>query len=175
MLSFLSTFPSYLDILVQCTRKTEVRSWRTLFAHLPPPRTLFEAALENNMLKTAGGYLLILNTLEEGEGGSEQCTRLLLKAQEMGDWDLCKELVRFLMALDETGEELRRAVQQMGISPSLPTQQEGSPSAAASSSFGPAENVRLRTPQEKGNERGKRLTSEGEVEHGSSEDDEEDT
>lgn len=115
VLAFLSYFPSYLDILVQCTRKTEVRSWRTLFAHLPPPQTLFEASLEKGMLKTAGGYLLVLHTLEEAESGSEQCVRLLQKAKEKGDWDLCKELARFLMALDESGEELRKAVKRMNL------------------------------------------------------------
>ncbi|KAL6717855.1 WD40 repeat protein [Lecanora helva] len=117
VLSFLSPFPTYLDILVQCTRKTEVRSWRTLFSHLPPPETLFEQSLQKNMLKTAGGYLLVMHTFddEEGETSSEQCVRLLQRAKEAGDWDLCKELARFLMALDETGEVLRGAVGRMGL------------------------------------------------------------
>lgn len=115
VLSFLSSFPSYLDILVQCTRKTEVRSWRTLFAHLPPPQDLFEASLEKDMLKTAGGYLLVLQTFDKEGNGSEQCVKLMQMAKEKGDWDLCKELVRFLMALDETGNELRQAVEKMGV------------------------------------------------------------
>ena len=115
VLSFLSTFPDYLDILVQCTRKTEIRSWQTLFAHLPPPQELFEQSLEKGMLKTAGGYLLIVQTFEEGETSSEQCVRLLQQAKEAGDWDLCKELARFLMALDESGDTLRQAVLRMNI------------------------------------------------------------
>jgi len=115
VLSFLSSFPDYLDILVQCTRKTEVRSWRTLFAHLPPPQELFEQSLQKGMLKTAGGYLLVLHTFEEKETSSEQCVRLLQKAKEADDWDLCKELARFLMALDETGHTLREAVERMGL------------------------------------------------------------
>lgn len=113
VLSFLSSFPDYLDILVQCTRKTEVRSWRTLFAHLPPPQELFEQALEKGMLKTAGGYLLVLHTFEESETDSEQCIRLLKMAKEADEWDLCKELARFLMALDESGDLLREAVERM--------------------------------------------------------------
>lgn len=132
VLSFLSYFPSYLDILVQCTRKTEVRSWRTLFAHLPPPQTLFEASLEKGMLKTAGGYLLVLHTLEEADSGSEQCVRLLQKAKERGDWDLCKELARFLMALDESGEELRKAVKKMDLQ-SSPSSLSATSSASDSS------------------------------------------
>ena len=115
VLAFLSPFPDYLDILVQCTRKTEVRSWRTLFAHLPPPQELFEQSLQKGMLKTAGGYLLVLHTFEENGTGSEQCVRLLQSAKAVDDWELCKELARFLMALDETGDTLRDAVQRMDL------------------------------------------------------------
>lgn len=67
------------------------------------------------MLKTAGGYLIVLQTFDEEGTGSEQCVRLMQMAKEEGDWDLCKELARFLMALDETGNELRKAVEKMGI------------------------------------------------------------
>ena len=115
VVSFLASFPDYLDILVQCTRKTEVRSWRTLFDNLPPPQELFEASLDKGMLKTAGGYLLVLQTFEDSEHSSEQCVRLLQRAQEAGDWDLCKELARFLMALDTTGDTLREAMDRMQI------------------------------------------------------------
>lgn len=167
VLSFLSYFPSYLDILVQCTRKTEVRSWRTLFAHLPPPQTLFEASVEKGMLKTAGGYLLVLHTLEEAESGSEQCVRLLQKAKERGDWDLCKELARFLMALDESGEELRKAVQRMdlhsspsSLSPSAASSASASSAAVARSAQHegvpkPEYSIRLKIPRPNG--AGKRL------------------
>lgn len=84
------------------------------------------------MLKTAGGYLLVLHTLEEAESGSEQCVRLLQKAKEKGDWDLCKELARFLMALDESGEELRKAVNRMDLQ-SSPLSLSTTSSASASS------------------------------------------
>ncbi|KAL8760464.1 MAG: hypothetical protein Q9184_003362 [Pyrenodesmia sp. 2 TL-2023] len=119
VVSFLSSFPDYLDIVVQCTRKTEVRSWRTLFAYLPSPRDLFEESLKKELLKTAGGYLLVLHTFQELETSSEQCTRLLRKAKKAGDWDLCKELARFLMALDESGEILRKALSQMDLEPAM--------------------------------------------------------
>ncbi|KAL9048637.1 MAG: hypothetical protein Q9206_005925 [Seirophora lacunosa] len=115
VVSFLSSFPDYLDIVVQCTRKTEVRSWRTLFAYLPSPQQLFEESLAKDLLKTAGGYLLVLHTFQELETSSEQCVRLLQRAKEVGDWDLCKELARFLMALDASGETLREALSRMSI------------------------------------------------------------
>lgn len=115
VISFLSAFPDYLDIVVQCTRKTEVRSWRTLFAYLPPPQELFEESLEKGLLKTAGGYLLVLHEFQDLETSSEQCIRLLEKAKEAEDWELCKELARFLMALDGSGDTLREALTRINI------------------------------------------------------------
>jgi hypothetical protein len=111
VLSFLSSFPQYLDIVVQCTRKTEVRSWRTLFSNLPPPEELFEESLQKGSLKTAGGYLLVLHTFEELSSTGDQVVRLLQRAKAEQDWDLCKELARFLMALDESGNTLRRTLE----------------------------------------------------------------
>lgn len=111
VLSFLSSFPQYLDIVVQCTRKTEVRSWRTLFSNLPPPEELFEASLQKGNLKTAGGYLLVLHTFEELRATGDQVVRLLQRAKEEQDWELCKELARFLMALDESGATLQSTLE----------------------------------------------------------------
>ncbi|KAI1175411.1 DUF1339 domain protein [Nemania sp. FL0916] len=115
VLTLLSSFRQYLDVVVQCTRKTEVRSWRTLFAYLPPPQELFEESLQRGSLKTAGGYLLILHTFEELEAASEQSVRLLSRAIRDEDWELCKELARFLAAMDESGETLREAMELVNI------------------------------------------------------------
>jgi hypothetical protein len=101
--------------VVQCTRKTEVRSWRTLFAYLPPPQELFEESLERGSLKTAGGYLLILHTFEELSSSSEQLVRLLSRAKDEEDWELCKELARFLTALDESGATLIEALEMVNL------------------------------------------------------------
>jgi hypothetical protein len=101
--------------VVQCTRKTEVRSWRTLFAYLPPPQELFEESLQRGSLKTAGGYLLILHTFEELSSSSEQLVRLLSRAKDEEDWELCKELARFLTALDESGATLREALEMVNL------------------------------------------------------------
>ncbi|KAK2611043.1 hypothetical protein N8I77_004425 [Diaporthe amygdali] len=115
VLSLLSSFKEYLDIVVQCTRKTEVRSWRTLFDYLPPPQELFEESLQRGSLKTAGGYLLILHTFDELSSASEQSVRLLSRAMREEDWELCKELARFLAALDETGDTLREALEMANV------------------------------------------------------------
>lgn len=111
VLSFLSSFPQYLDIVVQCTRKTEVRSWRTLFSNLPPPEEMFEESLQKGNLKTAGGYLLVLHTFDELRSTGDQVVRLLQRAKDEQDWELCKELARFLMALDESGTTLRSTLE----------------------------------------------------------------
>ncbi|KAL6708423.1 WD40 repeat protein [Coniothyrium glycines] len=111
VLSFLSSFPQYLDIVVQCTRKTEVRSWRTLFSNLPPPEDMFEESLQKGNLKTAGGYLLVLHTFDELRSTGDQVVRLLQRAKDEQDWELCKELARFLMALDESGATLRSTLE----------------------------------------------------------------
>jgi RAB6A-GEF complex partner protein 1 len=66
-------------------------------------------------LKTAGGYLLILHTFEELEAASEQSVRLLSRAIREEDWELCKELARFLAAMDESGETLREAMELVNL------------------------------------------------------------
>ncbi|KAJ5688095.1 hypothetical protein N7536_010714 [Penicillium majusculum] len=110
----------YLEIVVQCTRKTELRSWRTLFTYLPPPKDLFEQALKLDSLKTAVGYLLVLQAFEDEEEGhdgriEEYVVRLIALASQKGDWELCAELARFLIALDASGEMLRRAISRVGL------------------------------------------------------------
>ncbi|KAG0155460.1 hypothetical protein PDIDSM_1037 [Penicillium digitatum] len=110
----------YLEIVVQCTRKTELRSWRTLFTYLPPPKDLFEQALKLDSLKTAVGYLLVLQAFEDEEKGhngriEEYVVRLIALASQKGDWELCAELARFLIALDASGEMLRRAISRVGL------------------------------------------------------------
>lgn len=110
----------YLDVVVQCTRKTELRSWRTLFTYLPSPKDLFEQALKLGSLKTAVGYLLVLQAFEDDADDhdapiEDYVVRLMYLASKKNDWDLCAELARFLIALDETGEMLQRAVTRAGL------------------------------------------------------------
>ena len=63
----------------------------------------------------------MLQTFDKEGTGLEQCVKLMQLAKEKGDWDLCKELARFLMAIDETGNELRKAVEKMGITLTIPS------------------------------------------------------
>lgn len=113
--SFLSSFQSYLDIIVNCTRKTELRSWRTLFATLPPVITLFEQSLALNKLKTAAGYLLVLHAFENDSFQTHEFARLLQMAAYAQDWDLCRELARFLVGIDASGQTLRAALSEANL------------------------------------------------------------
>lgn len=115
VLSFLSSFPAYLDIVAGCTRKTELRSWRTLFRYLPPVQAMFEESLQKGMLKTAGSYLLILHAFDEDSFNTEQIATLLERAKDEGDWDLCKELARFLVGIDASGELLQTVLVSAGL------------------------------------------------------------
>ncbi|KAL1306753.1 hypothetical protein AAFC00_005416 [Neodothiora populina] len=115
VLSFLSSFPTYLDIVAGCTRKTELRSWITLFKCLPPVQSLFEESLNKGMLKTAGSYLLILHAFDEGSFNAQQIATLLARASQEGDWELCKELARFVVGIDESGELLKSVFASAGL------------------------------------------------------------
>ncbi|KAK6356524.1 hypothetical protein TWF718_000881 [Orbilia javanica] len=108
---FLSNFPEYLNVIVQCTRKTEVASWSHLFSVVGSPQVLFEESLSRGLLKTAGGYLLILHTMEKLSSSSQDMVRLFSRAVAEEDWDLCKELARFLTALDNSGKTLKEALE----------------------------------------------------------------
>ena len=41
--------------------------------------------------------------------------QVMSRAKEGGDWELCKELARFLMAMDGSGATLRRALAEVGF------------------------------------------------------------
>lgn len=115
VLSFLSSFNSYLDVVVKCTRKTELRSWQTLFMYLPPVLELFEQSLEQGKLHTAAGYLLVLHAFEEDSFQINEFAQLFQRASSEQDWELCKELARFLVGIDATGDILSSALAEAGL------------------------------------------------------------
>lgn len=115
VLSFLSSFDSYLDVVCNCTRKTELRSWKTLFSYLPPVMELFEQSLAQGKLNTAAGYLLVLHAFEEDSFQVHEFAQLLQRAADANDWELCRELARFLVGIDISGETLRAALMEAGL------------------------------------------------------------
>jgi RAB6A-GEF complex partner protein 1 len=80
-----------------------------------------QTCLESNRLKTAGSYLLVLHNLEQLEEDHSDAVRLLKRAVEEKDWQLCKELLRFLHSIDDTGVALKTALEQSGLS--MPVQE----------------------------------------------------
>lgn len=116
---------TYLSTIVQCIRKNEITSWKTLFAHLPPPLTLFEQALELEDLKTASGYLIVLQGLEEDDESDnntndagkfeEYVIRLMRLARQKSDFEMCSDLARFMIGVDPKGDALRRVIAAVGF------------------------------------------------------------
>ncbi|KII93321.1 hypothetical protein PLICRDRAFT_130973 [Plicaturopsis crispa FD-325 SS-3] len=115
VIEFLDHFDAALDVVVGCARKTEMTRWRRLFNIVGNPKTLFETCLATQRLKTAGSYLLVLHNLEQLDHDNGDAVRLLKDAVGAKDWQLCRELLRFLHSIDDTGAALRDALAQTDI------------------------------------------------------------
>jgi hypothetical protein len=102
---FLQRFPNYLEVIVQCARKTEYALWEYLFGIVGDAKALFEQCLELQQLRTATSYLLILQTLEPASVSSKYAVELLERSFESEDYELCKELVRFLSSITTSAGE----------------------------------------------------------------------
>lgn len=70
--------------------------------------------LATGRLKTAGSYLLVLHNLEQLDENHGDVVRLLRSAIDAQDWQLCRELLRFLHSIDDTGKALRCVLTDMG-------------------------------------------------------------
>ncbi|KAJ7456586.1 RIC1-domain-containing protein [Mycena latifolia] len=113
VVEFLDHFDAALDVVVGCARKTEMTRWKRLFNIVGNPKLLFETCLESQQLKTAGSYLLVLHNLEQLDEKHNDVIRLLESAVSAKDWQLCRELLRFLHSVDDTGTALRGALDQI--------------------------------------------------------------
>jgi hypothetical protein len=115
VIQFLDHFDVALDVVVGCARKTEMTRWPRLFSIVGNPKGLFEKCLASRRLKTAASYLLVLHTLEQLDEDHRDVVRLLRSAIDGKDWQLCKELLRFLKSIDESGKALQDAVEITGL------------------------------------------------------------
>ncbi|KAF8213519.1 RIC1-domain-containing protein [Mycena galopus ATCC 62051] len=120
VVEFLDHFDAALDVVVGCARKTEMTRWKRLFNIVGNPKLLFEASkfrtcLESHQLKTAASYLLVLHNLEQLDEKHNDVIRLLESAVAAKDWQLCRELLRFLRSVDDTGTALRNALEQVNL------------------------------------------------------------
>lgn len=117
--TFLDYFPESLDVVVGCARKTEFEHWPILFDVVGRPRDLYERCIASGALRTAASYLLVMHYLEEADDTPET-VRLLRLAMAAQEGQLCKELLRFLHSIDESGAALRAAIDEVGILPPAP-------------------------------------------------------
>ena len=74
-----------------------------------------QLCLDSGRLKTAGSYLLVLHNLEQREENNKDAIRLLQSAIDAQDWQLCREILRFLHSIDDTGTALRHALAQTNM------------------------------------------------------------
>ncbi|XP_026321124.1 guanine nucleotide exchange factor subunit Rich isoform X2 [Hyposmocoma kahamanoa] len=100
IIEFVHEFPVYLQTVVQCARKTEIALWAYLFSAAGKPKELFQECLQKKMLDTAASYLIILQNLESSTVSRQLATQLLDTALQEERWDLARDLVRFLRAID---------------------------------------------------------------------------
>ncbi|KAK9497227.1 hypothetical protein O3M35_004585 [Rhynocoris fuscipes] len=108
VIEFIQEFPVYLDTVVQCARKTEIALWPYLFSVAGKPTVLFQKCLSDNHLDTAASYLIILQNLESSAVSKQYATMLLDSTLNNSKWELSKELVRFLKAIDPNDVECVR-------------------------------------------------------------------
>ncbi|KAK7064573.1 RIC1 domain-containing protein [Favolaschia claudopus] len=125
VVEFLDHFDAALDVVVGCARKTEMTRWKRLFSIVGNPKLLFETCLESNQLKTAASYLLVLHNLEQLDEQHDDVNRLLESAISAKDWQLCRELLRFLRSVDETGTALENALKQVNLRDAMEYTPEG--------------------------------------------------
>jgi len=100
VVDFIQEFPVFHKTIGRCARKTEVALWHHLFSVVGSPRALFLECLHIGDLETAASYLLILQNLEPPAVAQNHATLLLDAALDKSDWDLARELVRFLRTID---------------------------------------------------------------------------
>lgn len=100
VLEFIQEFPLYLQTVVQCARKTEIALWPYLFSMAGKPKELFQQCMNQNLLEIAASYLLVLQNLEPSSISRQYATILLDTALNKKKWNLAKDLVRFLRAID---------------------------------------------------------------------------
>lgn len=74
-----------------------------------------QSCLSVGALKTAGSYLLVLHNLEQFLDADQDIIRLLQKALEAEDMNLCRELVHFLRSIDNSGDALREAMRTLSL------------------------------------------------------------
>lgn len=124
VIEFIMEFPVYLQTVVQCARKTEIALWPYLFSAAGKPKDLFQECMTKGELDTAASYLIILQNLETSSVSRQYATLLLNTALDKSNWEIAKDLVRFLRAIDPNDVESPRnsfiLPAKLGLPPQTP-------------------------------------------------------
>lgn len=124
ILDFIREFPVYLQTIVQCARKTEIALWPYLFSIAGKPKDLFQQCLESEELVTAASYLIILQNLEPSIISKQYATLLLEIALQHRNWELAKDLIRFLKAIDPNEIDSPRSSMVVNLKIAPPSQSQ---------------------------------------------------
>lgn len=124
ILDFIREFPVYLQTIVQCARKTEIALWPYLFSMAGKPKDLFQQCLESEELVTAASYLIILQNLEPSIISKQYATLLLEIALQHRNWELAKDLIRFLKAIDPNEIDSPRSSMVVNVKIAPPSQSQ---------------------------------------------------
>lgn len=124
VLDFIREFPVYLQTIVQCARKTEIALWPYLFSMAGKPKELFQQCLQLDELQTAASYLIILQNLEPSSISKQYATLLLDIALRNSKWDLAKDLIRFLKAIDPNEIDSPRSSMVFNVKIAPPSQNQ---------------------------------------------------
>lgn len=94
----LKHFPKHFpDIAVRVARKTDSVLWPVLFQAVGPPSGLLLSLMSAGSLQTAACCLIIVDSIEGTATAHDQALRLIRAALGEGLYDLCAELVRYLL------------------------------------------------------------------------------
>lgn len=124
ILDFIREFPVYLQTIVQCARKTEIALWPYLFSMAGKPKDLFQQCLQSEELETAASFLIILQNLEPSIISKQYATLLLDIAIQNRKWELAKDLIRFLKAIDPNEIDSPRSSMVVNMKIAPPSQSQ---------------------------------------------------
>eukprot|EP00730_Choanoeca_flexa_P004200 TRINITY_DN11627_c0_g1_i1.p1 TRINITY_DN11627_c0_g1~~TRINITY_DN11627_c0_g1_i1.p1 ORF type:complete len:960 (+),score=210.53 TRINITY_DN11627_c0_g1_i1:215-2881(+) len=105
IVSFVKQYNNWKTVVVQCARKTEMSTWDKLFEHAGTPTEIFQACMQDDDLVTASSYLMVMQAKLSVEQTRHHTFDLLAAALSKDEWDLARDLIRFL---DVTNEDQHR-------------------------------------------------------------------
>ncbi|KAI8871610.1 hypothetical protein GQ42DRAFT_161902 [Ramicandelaber brevisporus] len=115
VIDLLDNFPGYLDVVVHCSRKTDMAIWDRLGQAVGGIQSFFDRCLNAGKLHTAAQYLLVLQALQSVETCARNSLRLLELVVAERDAELCKKLVKFLENVAHSDEALGTLLADYGI------------------------------------------------------------